>query len=81
MGKAIRKLFQHTVSIAKSFNLIGDKLIAGGSTKLRAKNSKKSNFNEKKIIQHIEYIENKLASYQEALAEADEDNIKSFDRK
>lgn len=75
-SKAIRKVFQHTVSIAKNFDLIGGKLIAGDSTKLRAQNSKKNNFNEKKIIQHIEYIDRKLDEYTTALATADEDNKK-----
>ena len=40
--KAIRKVFQYTVSIAKMFDLIGGKLIASNSTKLRAQNSKKN---------------------------------------
>lgn len=75
-SKAIRKVFQHTVAIAKNFNLIGGKLIAGDSTKLRAQNSKKNNFNEKKIIQHIEYIDKKLDEYTTALAAADDDNKK-----
>ena len=39
--KAIRKVFRHTVSIAKHFDLIGGKLVAGDSTKLRAQNSKR----------------------------------------
>ena len=73
-SKAIRKVFQHTVAIAKNFKLIGGKLIAGDSTKLRAQNSKKNNFNEKKIIQHIEYIDKKLDEYTSALAAADDDN-------
>lgn len=75
-SKAIRKVFQHTVAIAKNFDLIGGKLIAGDSTKLRAQNSKKNNFNEKKIIQHIEYIDKKLDEYTSALADADDDNKK-----
>lgn len=75
-SRAIRKVFQHTVAIAKNFNLIGGKLIAGDSTKLRAQNSKKNNFNEKKIIQHIEYIDKKLDEYTTALAAADDDNKK-----
>ena len=74
--KAIRKVFQHTVAIAKNFDLIGGKLIAGDSTKLRAQNSKKNNFNEKKIIQHIEYIDKKLDEYTAALDAADDDNKK-----
>jgi len=76
--KAIRKVFRYTVSIAKEFNLIGGKLIAGDSTKLRAQNSKKNNFNEKKIEQHIEYIDKKLIEYNTALAAADDDNKKTI---
>jgi len=71
--KAIKKVFRETVKIAKYFNLIGGTLVAGDSTKLRAQNSKKNNFNQKKIDRHLEYIENKLAEYEKALAENDGD--------
>lgn len=72
--KAIKKVFRETVKIAKHFNLIGGTLIAGDSTKLRAQNSKKNNFNQKKIDRHLEeYIENKLSEYEKALAENDGD--------
>jgi len=74
--KAIRKVFRATVQIAKHFDLIGGKLIAGDSTKLRAQNSKKNNFNQAKIDRHIAYIDNKLDEYTSALAESDEDNRK-----
>lgn len=74
--KAIRKVFRHTVSIAKQFDLIGGRLIAGDSTKLRAQNSKKNNFNENKIIQHLQYIEKRLDEYNQALEQADEENKK-----
>ncbi len=72
--KAIRQVFRHTVSIAAQFNLIGGKLIAGDSTKLRAQNSKKNNFNESKIEQHLVYIDNKLNEYNKALETADNEN-------
>jgi len=72
--KAIKKVFRQTVKVARHFNLIGGTLIAGDSTKLRAQNSKKNNFNEKKIARHLEYIENKLAEYNKALAESDGDD-------
>jgi len=72
--KAIRKVFRYTVSIAKEFNLIGGKLIAGDSTKLRAQNSKKNNFNPKKIERHLAYIDNKLDEYNRALEIADQEN-------
>jgi transposase len=72
--KAIRKVFRYTVSIAKEFNLIGGTLVAGDSTKLRAQNSKKNNFNEAKIERHLVYIDNKLDEYNKALATADQDS-------
>ena len=72
--KAIRKVFQYTVSIAKMFDLIGGKLIAGDSTKLRAQNSKKSNYNAKKIERHQAYIDAKLEEYNLALENADNDD-------
>jgi transposase len=72
--KAIKKVFRATVAIARNFDLIGGKLLAGDSTKLRAQNSKKNNFNEKKIARHLEYIEGKLSEYESQLSEADQDN-------
>ncbi|NOR74871.1 MAG: IS1182 family transposase [Draconibacterium sp.] len=77
--KAIKKVFHQTVKVARHFNLIGGTLIAGDSTKLRAQNSKKNNFNQKKIDRHLEYIENKLREYNEALAESDGDNKKHIE--
>jgi len=71
--KAIKKVFRATVKIAKQFDLIGGKLIAGDSTKLRAQNSKKNNFNQKKTDRHLAYIENKLNEYNKQLSEADEE--------
>jgi transposase len=72
--KAIKKVFRATVQIARHFDLIGGKLIAGDSTKLRAQNSKKNNFNQAKIDRHLAYIDNKLEEYTRALAENDGDN-------
>jgi transposase len=72
--KAIRKVFRYTVSIAKNFDLIGGKLVAGDSTKLRAQNSKKNNFNEGKIERHLAYIDAKLDEYNKLLSEADDDS-------
>ena len=44
--KAINKVFRSTVQVAKKFNLSGGMLMAGDSTKFRAQNRKKNNFNE-----------------------------------
>lgn len=68
---AIKKVFRSTVQIARHFHLIGGQLIAGDSTKLRAQNSKKNNFNQKKIDRHVAYIDNKIDEYNKKLAEAD----------
>ena len=73
--KAIKKVFRATVEIAKNFELIGGKLIAGDSTKLRAQNSKKNNFNKKKIERHLAYIENKLDEYNKQLQITDNDKV------
>ena len=71
--RAIQKVFRATVQLAKHFNLIGGTLVAGDSTKLRAQNSKKNNFNEKKIERHLAYIEAKLEEYAGILAREDGD--------
>ena len=78
--KAIRKVFRYTVSIAKHFDLIGGKLVAGDSTKLRAQNSKKNNFTPKKIEKHLLYIDSKLDEYNHALAAADGDNKATIEK-
>lgn len=71
--KAIKKVFRKTVELARNFDLIGGLLLAGDGTKLRAQNSKKNNYNQKKIDRHIKYIEEKLDEYTADLAEADGD--------
>lgn len=77
--KAIRRVFRHSVKIARNFNLIGGMLIAGDSTKLRAQNSKKNNYNKKKIERHLEYIERKLEEHNDALGEADGDKAEALE--
>src|SRR5690606_20528890 len=74
--KAIQKVFRATVQLAKHFDLIGGKLIAGDSTKMRAQNSKKNNFNQRKVERHIAYIEAKLEEYSGILASEDGDDNK-----
>ncbi len=68
---AIKKVFRATVELAKNFDLIGGKLLAGDGTKLRAQNSKKNNYNQKKIERHLAYIEAKLEEYNAILAQED----------
>jgi transposase len=79
--KAIKKVFRATVNIAKNLDLIGGILLAGDGTKLRAQNSKKNNYNQKKIDRHLAYIETKLAQYCKALETADGDQKKTIKNK
>ena len=78
--EAIRKVFKQTVQVAKDFELIGGKLIAGDSTKIRAQNAKKKNYNKKKIARNIEYIDTRLTHYNKQLASADGDNKKTIEQ-
>jgi len=80
-SKSIKLVFRKTVEIARHFNLIGAKLIAGDSTKLRAQNSKKNNFNKKKIARHLDYIDKKIEEYQNQLKENDGDKLSADNRK
>lgn len=78
--KAIKKVFRETVRIAKHFDLIGGKLIAGDSSKFRAQNSKKNNFNKKKIERHVDYIDTKIEEYNRLLAEGDGDDKEQLEK-
>ena len=73
--KPIARVFRATVKLASHFELIGGSLVAGDSTKLRAQNSKKNNFNPAKIERHIAYIDNKLLEYNKVLAQEDGDEL------
>ncbi|MGB5820859.1 MAG: IS1182 family transposase, partial [Saonia sp.] len=72
--KAIKRVFRASVNLARNFALIGAVLIAGDSTKLRAQNSKKNNYNKKKVQRHLDYIDKKLETYSQELATADGDD-------
>lgn len=68
---AIKKVFRATVNLAKNFELIGGKLLAGDGSVFRAQNSKKNNYNQKKIDRHLAYIEAKLDEYNQILSSED----------
>lgn len=66
-SKAFKNAFRHFVLMLKDWNLIDGETIAIDSFKIRAQNSLKNNFNQKKIDRHIEYIDNKIAEYEHQL--------------
>nr|AMP57014.1 transposase DDE domain protein [uncultured bacterium] len=70
---AIKKVFRATVELAKNFELIGGQLLAGDGSVFRAQNSKKKNYNQKKIDRHLAYIEAKLDDYNQILSSEDGD--------
>lgn len=69
--KALKQLFKLFVSFLKDAELIGGRTIAIDGTKSRAHNGKKSNFNQKKIDKHKEYIEAKSQEYLDQLEQND----------
>jgi transposase len=71
-SKAITRVFRATVKLARHFGLVGGELLAGDSTKLRAQNSKKNNYNRGKIARHLTYIEDRLSECQQALAQTEQ---------
>lgn len=73
---AFKKAFQHFVLLLKEWKLIDGETIAIDSFKIRAQNSLKNNFNQKKIDRHIDYIDAKIAEYEQQLNQAD--NLESI---
>lgn len=69
---AFKKAFQHFVLLLKEWRLIEGETIAIDSFKIRAQNSLKNNFNQRKIDRHIDYIDNKIQEYQQQLDEEDD---------
>ena len=67
----LKKLFKVFVSFLKDADLIAGETIAIDGTKSRAHNSKKANFNQKKIDRHLAYIEEKTQEYLDELAQND----------
>lgn len=73
-SKAFKEVFRYFVALLKDWKLIDGKTIAVDSFKIRAQNSLKNNFNERKVKRHIYYIDNKIAEYEQVLdKEFDED--------
>ena len=70
---AFKKAFQYFVLMLKDWKLIDGQTIAIDSFKIRAQNSLKNNFNQKKINRHIEYIDNKINEFHTQLDQ--EDNV------
>jgi len=61
------------VCLLKQWDLIEGETIAIDSFKIRGNNSLKNNFNEKKLKQHLEYIDNQITQYHDMLDACDKE--------
>lgn len=74
-SEQLKKVFKEFVSICKKLELFSRELVAIDSSKFKAVNSKKRNFNEPKLIKKLNEIEEKMEQYLKELDENDtEDN-------
>lgn len=71
--KAFKNAFRYFVLVLKDWELIEGDVIAIDSFKIRAQNSLKNNFNQRKIQRHLRYIDEKIAEYEGQLDEEDEE--------
>lgn len=69
--KAIKNLFRDFNKLCDEWGLFGKELVAIDGSKFRACNSKKNNFNAKKLERHIKYIDEKIDQYMQDLDNGD----------
>jgi transposase len=74
--KPFREIFRRFVYLLKTWQLIEGETIAIDSFKIRAQNSLKNNYNDKKIARHLEYIDEKISAYQSLLDAGDKEEDK-----
>ena len=78
-AEGLKNLFRYFVQLLKEWNLVGGENIAIDSSKFRAVNSKKNNFNPRKIERQLLYIEGKIARYLKELDQADQSDGNKVD--
>lgn len=71
------KIFKDFSHLCKELGLYGEQLVAIDGTKIKANNSKRNNYNQKKIDRQIKYIDEKTNEYLKALEENDSKEEKS----
>jgi transposase len=75
-NKAILKnVFKQFVSLCKQWDLFGMELVAVDGSKFRACNSKKNNFNDKKLARKIKYLDEKIKKYMDEIDKNDESEM------
>jgi transposase len=71
--KSFRAIFRRFVYLLKEWDLIEGETIGIDSFKIRAENSLKNNYNEKKIARHLAYIDEKIHEYESMLDSGDKE--------
>lgn len=75
--EVFRNTFRYFVSVLNKRGFLGKKVVAIDGSKFRAVNSKKNNFNQKKIKRQLTYIDEKISQYLKELDEGDLDESES----
>ncbi len=77
-SRQLKFVFKAFTAFLKDNDCFGKEVIAVDSTKVRAQNASKNNYNAKKIERHLNYIEQKASQYLQELESMDreENNIK-----
>ena len=70
--RALQNVFRQFVSLLDQCNLLGKEILALDGSKFRAQNSKKNNYNQKKIDRHKAYYDDLIKGYFQSLEQADE---------
>ena len=76
-SEAFRNIFRKFVFMLKELGLVEGKTIAIDSFKVRAQNSLKNNYNQKKIDRQMEYIDGRIKEFEDALDVADSGEVKT----
>ena len=81
--EVFRNTFRHFVGLLNKNGFLGRKTVAIDGSKFRAVNSKKNNFNQKKIKRQLTYIDEKISQYLTQLDKGDlsESEIIKVDQK
>lgn len=72
-GKVFREVFRRFVWLLKEWKLIEGQTVAIDSFKIRASNSLKKNYNEKKLKHHLDYIDNQIRNYEQQLEKSEKE--------
>jgi len=71
----LRLVFRQFGGLCKDWGLFGKDIVATDGTKVRASNSKRKNYNAKKVDRHIAYLDDRIGSYLKELDENDSSEV------